>query len=263
MADQVNPPKPELDLPLPRLAEASAKRAEKEIPAEAHLASQGQALRSYSKTNILKSKFFLSFVALSFIIAFLIGGFVLGRNSVLKELNPSAPAIPSPGPVIYDPTPTINPIDTGIISDSETKGWKKYTNDKLGISFEFPASYTFTATGTLITILSPLNPGPRESNQLQNGELKIEINVSNSPENDSLEKYLNNSTDLSIGKTLAQNEEIIDGKKVIRIKWEGLGQGETIIAIHNLKRLSISKYPLETSRNNEFSEILSTFRFTQ
>lgn len=72
-------PKPELDLPLPRLAEASAKRAEKELPSHSGLASKGHALQN-QKTNIFKNKFFILFIAISFLIAFAVGGFVLGKT---------------------------------------------------------------------------------------------------------------------------------------------------------------------------------------
>jgi hypothetical protein len=54
-------PKPQTDLPLP----------EKEISPQAYKAP---------KTNIFKSKFFLGFMALSFLIAFIIGGFALANN---------------------------------------------------------------------------------------------------------------------------------------------------------------------------------------
>ena len=76
-------PKPQTDLPLPQ----------KEIPATTNV-----------KFSILKSKIFIGFVALSLLLAFLAGGFMLGKNSVLKELNPTSPTIPPKDPVVYDPT---------------------------------------------------------------------------------------------------------------------------------------------------------------
>lgn len=124
-------PKPQTDLPLP----------EKEIPAEAGLASQGETLRSYRKTNILKSKFFLGFVALSFLIAFLVGGFVLGKNSTNKQVSQTttvtqAPSQPS------TPIPTIDYSKNWRITDSKTNsGWKKYTNNELGFSIEYPNNW--------------------------------------------------------------------------------------------------------------------------
>jgi len=74
--DQKDFPKPftlknegQADLPLP----------EKEIPAHGTSASQGDPLRSYGR--FFRNKLFLIFVILSFIIAFLIGGFALGASS--------------------------------------------------------------------------------------------------------------------------------------------------------------------------------------
>ena len=69
-------PLSQTDLPLP----------EKEIPAT-----------TGTKFSILGSKFFTGFVIISTLIAFLVGGFILGKNSVLKELNPT---IPPADPVI-------------------------------------------------------------------------------------------------------------------------------------------------------------------
>ncbi len=79
MIEQEKLPKLQTDLPFP----------EKEIPA-----------KTGAKFSILKSNFLIGFVALSFLIAFLLGGFILGRNSVLKELNPTNPTVPLPDPVI-------------------------------------------------------------------------------------------------------------------------------------------------------------------
>lgn len=108
------------DLPLP----------EKEIPA--HIASQdlqskGEALESQTHQSIFRNKVFILSIILSFLVAFLIGGFILGRNSVLKELNPSAPSIPPKDPVIYETTPVPNP----------TADWKTFTNTERGYSFKY------------------------------------------------------------------------------------------------------------------------------
>lgn len=111
-------PKPQTDLPLP----------EKEIPAEAGLASKGVAFRSYRKYLVLGIVFVI-------LLAIIGGAYFLGRNSVLKELNPTAPAIPSPDPVFYEPTPT-PALD-------ETADWKTYTNPQLGYSIKHPSNIVF------------------------------------------------------------------------------------------------------------------------
>ena len=119
-------PTPQTDLPLP----------EKEIPA--HATPQGQALQN-KKTNIFKSKFFLGFVAFSILIAFLIGGFALGKNSVFKELNPTIPSIPPKDPVVYDPT----------------ADWKTYTGN--GYSFKYPSGWAINAEKPTAIVIGPLS----------------------------------------------------------------------------------------------------------
>lgn len=63
--EQKDLPKPLTDLPTP----------EKEITA-----------KTEPKSSIFKSKFFLLFVAICFLIAFLIGGFILGKNNTNKQV---------------------------------------------------------------------------------------------------------------------------------------------------------------------------------
>ena len=103
MESQRDLPKPELDLPLP----------EKEISEHAAPASQvfdpegsdrrGETLQGYGKTNIFKSKVFLGFVVLSFLIAFLVGGFVLGKNNISKQTPiPTITQAPTPKPTSID-----------------------------------------------------------------------------------------------------------------------------------------------------------------
>ena len=84
------------------------------------------------KFNILKSKFFLGFVILSALIAFLIGGFMLGRNSVFNELNPTVPTVPPADPVAYEATPTPDP----------TADWKTYKDTGEVIEFKYPSTWT-------------------------------------------------------------------------------------------------------------------------
>jgi hypothetical protein len=47
------------------------------------------------------------------------------------------------------------------------------------------------------------------------------------------------------------------------LKWEAAGTGETRYLIKNGQRIGITKYPLETSRQAEFDQILSTFKFVE
>jgi len=76
-------PKPQLDLPLP----------EKELPANTQ------------KSNILKSKILISFVLTSTLIAFLLGGVILGNNNSTTLVTP-----PTVEPnYTSTPTPTCKP----------------------------------------------------------------------------------------------------------------------------------------------------------
>ncbi len=63
------------------------------------------------------------------------GGYYLGRNSVLKELNPTAPAIPPKDPVIFQgtSTPASNAADA-----EPTANWKTYENKIYNYSLKYP-----------------------------------------------------------------------------------------------------------------------------
>ncbi len=121
-------PKPQTDLPLPRLQvteHSNVGQAEKQIPA--HLASQGQALGGQSTTGFLKSKFFWGFIIMSALIAFLVGGIFLGKN-----INKNTQAIinPTPIPDIYKDSPSPDP----------TADWKTFTGSKYGYSIKYPST---------------------------------------------------------------------------------------------------------------------------
>lgn len=77
----------------------------------------------------------IALIVIVLIVGTLLSGLVftvytLGRNSVFKELNPTAPVIPPPGPV-FQASPTPNPTDN----------WKTYTNTNLRVSMEIPSSF--------------------------------------------------------------------------------------------------------------------------
>jgi hypothetical protein len=118
-----------------------------------------------------------------------------------------------------------------------------------------------------ISVLSPLLPTVGKGYELKNGELKIEIYIQPSPVNDSLERYLaekkaQTKENLPESKILEETEIKIDGERAVLLKWEAVGTGETRYLIKNGQRIGITKYPLETSRQAEFDQILSTFKFT-
>lgn len=96
----------------------SAKQNEQNLN-NPNLVLQGDALQN-QKANFLKSKFFWGFLGLSFLIAFIIGGIVLGKNGSNTKISQT---------LITTPTPTI----------SETTNWKTYTAKTFSI--KYPKDY--------------------------------------------------------------------------------------------------------------------------
>ena len=156
-----NLPKPQKDLPLPRLAaslaarqEAPAKRAEKDLPLpEKELSSPSQ--KSNSKTNIFKSKFFLGFILASGLIAFLIGEFVLGLNESKNQTVCTQEAkmcsdgsyVGRSGPnceFAKCPSSPIPKIKEDNDSDTATKeNWKTYVNEEENWQIGYPTNENF------------------------------------------------------------------------------------------------------------------------
>ncbi len=85
MIEQENLPKPQIDLPLP----------EKEIQASFD-----------NKASFLSSKWLKIGIVVAVLVLVMGGVYTLGRNSVLKELNPTQPTIPPPDEPIYQGSPT-------------------------------------------------------------------------------------------------------------------------------------------------------------
>ena len=77
-----------------------------------------------------------AFLGIVFVVLLLLlgGVYMLGRSSVLKELNPSSLTIPPKSPDMYQGSPTPDP----------TADWKTYTNTDLGFSFKYPSESKLT-----------------------------------------------------------------------------------------------------------------------
>lgn len=84
---------------------------------------------NHGKSPVLK--FLLLGILVAIILGAIGGAYVMGRNSVFKELNPTAPAIPPKDPAVYETTPTPDP----------TADWKTYSDSDFGISFKYPDQY--------------------------------------------------------------------------------------------------------------------------
>lgn len=233
MKDQKDLPKPQTDLPLP----------EKELSAQAGLVPQGDALEPQNpnlRGSTPKSKWLMLGIVAVVLLVLLGGVYILGRNSVFKELNPTNPAIPPKSPVIYQGTPTPNP----------TADWKTYTSD--GYTFKYPNSLKTLPKDSANDIGLEFNNGERIHVFAQN----ISVNLS---VRDWLEKEFPPSEsakfeDVNIlGKDSVQKNDYSvthinqGGGKILTItfvKCDGPGCG----AGTNIK---------------SFQEILSTFKFTQ
>lgn len=148
------------------------------------------------------------------------------------------------------------------IFPDETAGWKTYTSKKLSFSFKYPPEYKVPEeNNNYISLISPSNPKTKK-----NEELTIEIYASEAEPNESLIDFVKKKKEQSdsLGsntKILKEEEILIDGIKAVKQTWEGMGTGQTILFIKNNKEFGIIKYPAVTTRDNEFDQILSTFKF--
>lgn len=111
----------------------------------------------------------------------------LGRNSVLKELNPSNPVPPPADPDIYKATPT---PDLYTEDQSATADWKTYTGT--GFSFKYPEDLILTeenstentyvylkkSSSTYFT-LEILNQKSKTLTEAQETEKQVEYNGNN------------------------------------------------------------------------------------
>jgi len=201
--------------------------------------------------------FFILTGVILIVISGLIGYFLGKRQINVQSINQ------------LTPTPFVSPTSVQTLTIDETENWKSYTSNNLGLSFKYPSEYKAPEENSnYISLISPLNPEPNKGYELQNGELKIEIYVSDATPNESLidlvKKKKEQSDSLGANvKILEEKEILVDGIKAIKQTWEGMGSGQTILLINNNKEMGIIKYPAITSRDNEFDQILSTFKFLE
>jgi hypothetical protein len=143
-------------------------------------------------------------------------------------------------------------------------GWKRYRNPYYEI--QFPSSYSFsneaisTNGNKIIDLMSPLNPNRGGGYELKNGELKIEIYFE--PYTKSLYEYVSSKkigVDVPTGTTF-QNTNLNGFPSVYSISHYSSG-AEIYYIIHRNYLFSIAKYPLTTTRKDEYTAILSTFKF--
>lgn len=170
--------------------------------------------------------------------------------------SPTGESFP-PSCVFPSPSPTLDP----------TANWKTYANPRYNFSFKYPSDYQMEESPGYVSILSPLLPTTGKGYELKDGEVKVEIYILPSPANDSLEAYVEEKRvqtkeNMPESKIFEETEIRIDEERAILLKWEAFGTGETIFLIKGGHRIEIAKYPLETFRQTEFDQILSTLKFT-
>lgn len=78
----------------------------------------------------------------------------LGKNSVLKELNPTTPVIPPKDPVIYEAT--LTPASNAADADPATEDWQEA---RVGLNknftFKYPDDWTYTEDLDFVIIYPP------------------------------------------------------------------------------------------------------------
>lgn len=166
-------PKPLTDLPLP----------EKQIPA--NLALQGEALQNPKRRFHFPKYIFLGIIFVIFL-SIIGGAYLIGRNSVYKELNPTSPAIPPADPDTYNPSPT--PASS---PSADMSNWKTYTNGKFGFTFKYPNNWQITApSGPTPKPYQDLNVGLAPSSKVKTGkEYVISVDHYENPNNLSFQDW--------------------------------------------------------------------------
>lgn len=203
------------------------------------------------KSNIFKSKFFLGFIILSALIAFLAGGFYLGKNQNNKQVSstPTPIATPTPTPqftscgppdlkcskgftcdyctgaiVKGQPTPKPNtgcsciPNSKLTPTQSSTADWKTYSNTKRGYSFKYPADYRLRTSEKTLTEFEGvyLEKDLKSIDSGTGGKTAQTGNVISFtlfPAKDLTDSGLRNA----YGRDIEISEEILDDMKVIKV----------------------------------------------
>lgn len=188
---------------------------------------------------------------LLFVSVAIAGFFAFQTQKLVKELQEVR------NEKISIPNVVVEPTYTPVATIDLITGWKTYNNEGF-FTFQYPSDYTESGMG----IMSPLNSTVNYKDAtLHDGELKLEFYP---------EKFEGNMTVESCWKDHVSGDgEILSKKKVYvgnvsyeTIIWQGLGTGEFTCLANNGYRLLINKYPAETTRQDDYEKILSTFKFT-
>lgn len=161
-------------------------------------------------------------------------------------------------PYSSQPLPIPTPSPTPTSTPEPTANWNTYVSQALRISFNYPATYSKPEERSgYLSILSPLNPDRGKSFDVQEGELKVEIYTDPAENNDSSEQCLK---DHGLSDPIVTKQKNVSIAGISTIKYT-LESAEFICVIYNDTRYAIVKYPVQTDRQNEYNQILSTFQF--
>lgn len=137
--------------------------------------------------------------------------------------------------------------------------FKNYSG--IGISFFYPSIYEIDVykTSSRLSLYSPLDPNRADVGEVQGNELKVEIVIYPASKNETLDKIFN-ETEASIktmGTILDKKDLSING---IPAKYLKTYRVEEYMLLAKDKKIFIMKYPVATTRQSEFDQILSTFK---
>lgn len=177
-------------------------------------------------------------------------------DNIYKLSSESNPASPTPAL-------TANNSSGLTPTNGDEENWKAYTNISLGISLKYPSNYKILGENdNFVDIFSPLdsqNPNPN----ISSNDLRVTIEKELAGKNQTLDQFIKNrlGSDTGINN---RSETTIGDLNAIKIESKSLNTGDEGMDFFISKGnyfYVISKTPLETSRQNEFNQILSTFTF--
>lgn len=162
-----------------------------------------------------------------------------------------------------DTTESLPPIQPrATLSVSQTGEWETFISQYNNIRFQYPSIYQPPEDREgYIALLSPLDPSPQKGYELKDNELKMEVYVSASFTNDTLDTWVEEQKKKTEGTISVVGTSMIDGVEAQILKAEGYGSAKLYLILNNNKRIRIIKYPFASTRDQEFDQILSTFEF--
>lgn len=211
------------------------------------------------KSSFMSSKWIKIGIGFAILVILLGGIYTLGRSSVLKELNPTSPIIPSKSPDMYQgsPSPTSNP----------TANWKTYINTKYGYSVKIPKDWKIDTQGGVdqSTFIAPYLDSPCN---YDGGILCSTILVSATGAGTNSTAIISNKKDILLDNQSASSFEAYDPsygnnlgrfQYVISVKHNGLDYG---FVYEESKKNKTFKSTSDFEDKKTFDIIMSTFKFT-